>query len=215
MDGQSIGDKSQYTFRNVRDDHTILAVFQKAESINPFIDVHRGDWFHDAALYAYEHGLMRGTAAGTFSPGLPMTRAMIVTVLWRLAGEPAAAAGPFADVTQDWYRASIAWATENNIVTGLDTTHFYPDRPITREQLVAILYRFALHRGEDVSIGEETNILSYEDAFDISEYAIPGFQWACGSGLIEGSDTRLDPQGIATRAQVAAILMRFIGISAR
>jgi hypothetical protein len=161
-------------------------------------------------IYIYEQGLMTGTGTHTFGPGLPMTRAMIVIVLWRFAGELEAPASGFGDLSWDWYRNAVDWAAESGIVTGYDETCFRPNTPVTREQLVAILYRHVIYIGYDVSVGEETNILSYTDAFDISEYAIPAFQWACGAGIIEGSNNSLDPQGLATRAQVAAILMRFM-----
>jgi hypothetical protein len=137
---------------------------------------------------------------------------MIVTVLYRLEGMPAVSgANPFDDVAPGmWYTDAVIWAVQNGIVTGYNDNTFGTDDSVTREQLVTILYRYAKYKGYDVSVGEDTNILSYLDAFEISEYAIPAMQWACGAGIIEGSAGNLMPAANATRAQVAAILMRFV-----
>ena len=142
-----------------------------------------------------------------------MTRGMFATVLYRLAGSPTvAAANPFSDVLSgEWYTDAIIWAAGEGIVNGVETDTFGPTEKITREQLVTMLYNYAVYKGYDVSVGEDTNILSYDDAFDISEYAIPAIQWACGAGIIEGrTPSTIVPQGTATRAEVAAILMRFM-----
>jgi hypothetical protein len=137
---------------------------------------------------------------------------MLVTVLHRLEGNPAATSGnPFADVaSRNWYSDAVVWANAKGIVKGYDSDTFGTNDFITREQLVTILYRYAQYKGYDVSVGEDTNILSYVDALNISEYAIPAIQWACGAGVMQGDGAKLDPQGSATRAQVAAMLMRFI-----
>ena len=146
-----------------------------------------------------------------FAPGATTSRGMIVTILWRLEGIPAASACPFTDVaTGSYYEQAIAWAAENGIVNGVSKTSFKPDGAITREQFATILYRYAKdYKGYDVSVGEDTNILSYVDAFDISDYAFPALQWACGAGLMNGSDGALMPGGNANRAQAAALLHRF------
>ena len=179
----------------------------------PFTDVLPSDWFYNDVVYAYVNGLMNGTSATTFAPYGITTRGQIVTILWRLEGQPAAnGACPFADVASgSYYEAAITWAAANGIVTGYDATTFGPDNQITREQMAAILYRYAKnYKGYDVSVGENTNILSYTDAFDISEYAYAPLQWACGAGLINGmGDGSLAPHGQANRAQAAAILHRF------
>ena len=141
-----------------------------------------------------------------------MTRAMLVTVLYRLEGEPATNKSiPFADVDMSAYYASaVIWAKQNNIVNGVDDSNFAPNGEITREQLATILYRYANYKGIDVSVGENTNILSYDDFSEISEYAIPAMQWACGSGIITGRTiSTIAPKGTATRAEVATMLMRF------
>jgi len=176
-----------------------------------FSDVTPDHWYYDSVAYAYEAGLMDGTGDGNFSPELPTTRGMIVTILHRMEKTPAAVASDFSDVERSaYYAAAVDWAAANAIVTGYDADSFGPNDLITREQLAAILFRYAKYKNMDVSVGENTNILSYDDAFDISAYAIPAIQWACGAGLISGvGNGRLDPKGTATRAQVATILERF------
>ena len=155
---------------------------------------------------------MTGTSGTLFSPNATTTRAMIVTILWRVEGEPEVDyAMTFADVAADtWYTEAVRWAASEGIVEGYSKTAFGPNDPITREQLAAILWRYAKYLELDVSVGEDTNILSYTDAAEISEYAIPAIQWACGSGLMEGSNGALTPKGYATRAQVATMLMRWM-----
>lgn len=178
----------------------------------PFDDVKAGDWFSDDVRYAWENGLMNGTTDRSFEPNSNITRGMIVTILYRLAGEPdMTAANPFKDVASAAYYAdAIVWAAEQGVVTGYDATTFGPNDSITREQMAAILWRYAKAAGADVSVGEDTNILSYDDAMAVSEYAMAAMQWACGAGVINGVTERsLEPQGKATRAQAAAILHRY------
>ena len=178
----------------------------------PFADLRADDWFYADVAWVYEKGLMNGMSDSAFGPGATTSRGMIVTILWRLEGQPAPLAPcAFADVKAgSYYEQAIAWAAENGIVNGISSTSFAPDKAITREQFAAILYRYAKdYKGYDVSVGESTNILSYEDAFEISEYAIPALQWACGAGVMNGSDGYLLPTGSATRAQAAALLHRF------
>ena len=174
-----------------------------------FDDVRRGDWFYDDAAYVYANGLMSGTSAYRFSPDLSTTRAMIVTILWRLEGEPVVNfAMRFADVSPDkWYGEAIRWAAASGIVNGYSA--FGPNDNITREQLAAMLYRYAQYKKADVSVGEDTNILSFDDAFDVSGYAVPAMQWACGAGVMQGANGKLLPTAEATRAQTAAMLHRF------
>lgn len=185
----------------------------EAEAELPFTDIAGTYWARDAVAYVYTNGLMNGTSATVFSPEVTTTRGMIVTILHRLEKEPAAkAAAAFPDVAEGSYcAAAVAWAAENGIVNGYADGTFAPDQTITREQLAAILYRYAKYKGQDVSVGEDTNILSYKDAFTISEYAVPAIQWACGEGILTGkAGGVLDPRGSATRAQVATILMRYL-----
>ena len=179
----------------------------------PFDDAGRGDWFYDSVVYVYENGLMDGVSDTLFDPDGTVTRAQLVTMLWRLDGEPSVNyALPFTDVSGgEWYAEAVRWAAGEGIVNGVSETEFAPNAAVTREQLAAILHRYAQHKGYDVSIGESTNILSYSDFAFISEYAISAMQWACGEGIITGvTESTLEPRGTATRAQSAAILMRFI-----
>ena len=179
----------------------------------PFDDAGRGDWFYDSVVYVYENGLMDGVSDTLFDPDGTVTRAQLVTMLWRLDGEPSVNyALPFTDVSGgEWYAEAVRWAAGEGIVNGVSDTEFAPNAAVTREQLAAILHRYAQHKGYDVSIGESTNILSYSDFASISEYAISAMQWVCGEGIITGvTESTLEPQGTATRAQSAAILMRFI-----
>ena len=138
---------------------------------------------------------------------------MIATILWRMAGSPVVNyAMNYTDVAQgQWCSEAIRWATSEGVVTGYGNGLFGTNDPITREQLAVMLHRYAQHEGYDVSIGENTNILSYADAFDVSEYAVSALQWACGAGIIHGTGdgSTLTPQGETTRAQVATVLMRF------
>ena len=188
---------------------TVYAGWRRTEL--PFNDVRGDDWFYDDVAYVYENGLMNGTSETTFSPYISTTRGMIVTILYRMEGKPAVfEACPFTDVKAGaYYERAIVWAAKNGIVKGYGNGCFGPDDQITREQMAAILYRYAKNRGLDVSVGEDTNILSYDDALDISEYAVPAMQWACGAKIIQGADGRLTPGEKATRAQAAAILRRF------
>ena len=177
----------------------------------PFTDVARGDWFFDDVRYVYETGLMNGVTATRFAPYGSTTRGMIVTILYRMEGQPSVSRDcPFTDVSSgSYYARAITWAAANGIVTGHSSTIFAPDAAITREQLAAILYRYAGYKGLDVSVGENTNILSYEDFASLSEYAIPAMQWACGAGVLYGFGGSLLPDAPANRLQAAAILHRF------
>lgn len=176
-----------------------------------FNDVSANDWFASAVDYVTGKGMMNGTADNTFSPKAHTTRGMVVTVLYRLENQPSTSAASFTDVASGAYYANaVAWANANGIVSGYGSGKFGPNDKVTREQLAAILYRYAQYKKYDVSVGEDTNILSYDDAQSISSYAIPAIQWACGAGVVTGkSGSKLDPKGNATRAEVAAMLMRF------
>ncbi len=175
----------------------------------PFKDVADGAWYEDAAKYVYEQGLMTGTGEAMFSPGLALTRAQLVTILWRCAGEPTVDGGAsFGDVDPGaWYADAVRWATKEQIVARVGS--FGPDDILSREETVVLMWNYAKYTGADVSVGEDTNILSYDDAFDITEGFAPAMQWAVGSGLITGTDdAHLSPQGRLTRAQTAMILKR-------
>ena len=180
---------------------------------NPFTDVKKSDWFYTNVEYAVNNKLMNGTTATTFAPNEPLTRGMLVAILYRAEGEPAVNKSiPFSDVDANtYYSNAVVWAQQNGIVNGVTENDFAPDSNITREQIAAIMFRFAKYKGYDVSVGENTNILSYTDAESISEYAISAMQYAVGSGLMKGkTETTINPQDNATRAEIAAILQRFL-----
>ena len=189
-----------------------IVIDEKSHAL-PFEDVGTDAWYSDAVAYVYRNGLMSGTSGSTFSPDAAITRAQLVTILWRMAGSPQVNyLMDFDDVSQDaYYTEAVRWAASEGIAGGYGNGLFGSDDPITREQMAAILYRFAQHMGYDVSIGEDTNILSYTDAPDVSGYAVAALQWACGAGIIRGTGdgSTLTPQGGATRAQAAVILTRF------
>ena len=195
-------------------DYAIVIDDRSHEPVDlPFNDVPEGYWAYDAIQYVYGEGLMAGTSGSTFSPEGTTTRGQIVTILWRLSGSPVVNyLMDFDDVDPAaYYAEAIRWATSEGIAGGYGGGVFGPDDPITREQLAVMLHRYAQHEGYDVSIGENTNILSYADAFTVSEYAVAALQWACGAGIISGTGdgSTLTPQGEATRAQAATVLMRF------
>ena len=178
-----------------------------------FDDLDITKWYHFDTDYVIENGIFKGTTETTFEPDSAQTRAMMVTVLYRVEGEPATNRSiPFADVDMGAYYANaVIWGQQNGIIKGYSETEFGPDDKITREQIAAIMHRYAQYKGYDVSVGENTNILSYEDFDEISDYAIPSMQWAVGSGMIKGkSESTLNPLDNATRAEIAAILHRFI-----
>ena len=178
----------------------------------PFTDVSRGQWFYDAVSFVYWRDIMDGVTSTQFAPDATTTRAMVVQILYRMAGSPTVrGSSPFYDVSNGaWYADAVIWAEANDIVNGMTTTTFAPNTAVTREQLATMLYRYAQYRHYNTSAGENTNILSYYDANHISEYAFSALQWACGEGIMDGTGTGyLSPQGQATRAQLAAMLMRF------
>ncbi len=175
----------------------------------PFSDVAEDDWFHEAVAFVYDAGLMSGTGGGSFGPDAATTRGMVVAILHRYEGSPAAGAPSFQDVSpQQYYAGAVAWAAANGVVSGYSEDAFGPDEMITREQMAAILYRYAQYKGLDVSGRADLSVFS--DAGQISSYAVDAMSWARSSGLIAGVDSHtLQPGGSATRGQVAAILMRF------
>ena len=177
----------------------------------PFVDVEGGDWFYDAVYYAYTNGLMDGVSETQFAPNSNLTRGMVVTILYRLEGEPrVTGSSGFTDVASGaWYADPVTWAAANGIVNGVSDTEFAPNTDITREQLAAILFRYAEYKGYDVS-GRDS-LTGYTDRGSISAYALDAMRWAVDEGLITGmTATTIEPQGTATRAQCAAMLMRFI-----
>ncbi|MEQ3216175.1 S-layer homology domain-containing protein, partial [Hominifimenecus microfluidus] len=178
---------------------------------NPFTDVSEKDWFYGDVMFVYENGLMLGTSKTLFSPHGTATRGMMATILWRMEGSPVPKGkNSFTDVEAGkWYADAITWTAENGIFAGYGKDKFGPDDPITREQLAAIFYRYADYKGYDLTV--KGNLDKFKDADKITDYAKTAMQWAVDSGLMKGkSGNLLDPQGTATRAEIAAMLHRFI-----
>ena len=204
----------KFSFTMPASDVSVLASFvkeQAQEAVLPFTDVEEGAWYYDAVAYVYDKGMMTGVTDTTFEPDATTTRGMIVTMLYRLEGEPAVDnAAAFADVAAGaWYEKAVAWASQNGIVNGYGDDLFGPNDAITREQMAAILFRYAQYKGLEAVTLEE-NLGAFEDAGQISEYAVQAFNWVVGQGLMTGvTDTTLEPASSATRAQVATILMRY------
>ena len=204
----------KFSFTMPAGDVSVLASFvkeQAQEAVLPFTDVKEGAWYYDAVAYVYDKGMMTGVTDTTFEPDATTTRGMIVTMLYRLEGEPAVDnAAAFADVAAGaWYEKAVAWASQNGIVNGYGDDLFGSNDAITREQMAAILFRYAQYKGLEAVTLEE-NLGAFEDAGQISEYAVQAFNWVVGQGLMTGvTDTTLEPASSATRAQVATILMRY------
>ena len=195
---------TEYTLTSLTDDKATFT------GVMRFLDVRREDWFYKSVRYVVEQGLFQGTTQELFSPHAPMTRGMLVTVLYRLAGSPEVTeSSGFADVAADkYYAGAVSWAAESGIVSGMSAGSFAPEAQVTREQLAAILYRYAREKRHDTSKSAELE--GFSDYSRVSAYAVEGLSWANAAGLVNGrSETELSPQGSATRAEVAAILYRF------
>ena len=180
--------------------------------IRAFIDADATLWYHDGVHYVLENGIMNGMGGGAFAPNSTPARAQMAQILYNMEDRPVIRSGiPFDDVTQDaWYAAAVSWAESKSIMVGNGDGRFGPNDVLTREQLVTIVYRYAQYKGVDVSVGEDTNILSYDDALDVSGWAVSATQWAVGTGLITGrTATTLNPTDTATRAEIATIIMRY------
>ena len=205
----STGDRS-YTAHWSFDPAIIAALEPKPNT--SFRDVSRSDWFYYDVRYVCENGLMNGTSKNLFSPSSAVTRGMLVTILYRLENEPRCFGGvTFPDVAPGaYYEKAVIWASQNSIVSGYTDGTFRPDAPVTREQLASILYRYTRYRGLDVSAGETADLSGYADVRAISGYALPAMRWACGAGILQGSNGKLQPSGLATRAQLAAMLHRYL-----
>lgn len=188
-----------------------LSLSLTAFAAHSFCDVDKNSWYGDAVDYVYNKGLMSGVSAEVFSPDANMSRAMLVTVLYSMAGKPSVnATEPFADVgASDWYYKPVVWAYKNGIVAGTSANSFSPNSNITREQMVAIFAKYAAYKG--LKTPASANINGYIDRYSISSYATDAFKWAVGAGIISGtSSTTLGPQGNATRAQCAVIIRQFV-----
>lgn len=215
VDGKSIGAVEKYTFSKVAKNSTISAVFTKIEEpavvveewINPFEDVSESDWFYKAVKYASSSKLMNGVSTTRFAPNEPLTRAMFVTVLYRMEGEPETEIVEFDDVVKGaWYEKAVSWASRNGIVNGVSKTEFAPQRNITREQMATIMFRYAKTKGIDTTTEK---VKSYTDADEISSYATEAVNWASGIGLMSGNpDGTFAPKNNSTRAQAATVFQR-------
>lgn len=184
---------------------------ENTETTIQFTDVNENDWYYDAVKYIYANGLMSGVSDTTFAPNANTTRGMIVTVLYRMENQPNVTIdNSFNDVkSTDYYGNAIYWAKQNNIVSGYNSTTFAPNDNITREQMAAILYRYAAYKG--YSVDKTSDLSNFNDTSNISNYALTPIKWAVSSGLISGmGDGTISPLGNASRAQIATILMRFI-----
>ena len=176
---------------------------------DPFRDVSKNDWYHDAVAYVYENGLMSGTSRTEFSPNSATTRGMIVTILWRQAGKPVVNyAMRFEDVASgSYYEEAVRWVASIGVVNGYSETAFGPADPITREQLAAILYRYAKYQDKDVTASASLD--SFSDSASVSSYAVNAMQWTVANDIVNGSNGKLNLKNNATRAEAAAILMRY------
>ena len=208
VNGKSVGAVKTYTIDKLTVSTRIEVEFTD-ESL-PFTDVRRSDWFYEDVAFAYENGLFAGTSDTTFSPNASMTRAMLVTVLYRLEGQPAVnGRSGFSDVQYNgYYEDAVTWAADNGIVNGTSTSTFSPNVNVTREQMAAILYRYAQYKKYNTAASSSLN--GFTDQASVSGYAAASLEWAVAEKLVNGSAGKLMPTGNATRAQVAAILHRFV-----
>lgn len=208
VNGKSVGAVTSYTVDKLTVSTRIEVEFTDGKM--PFTDVHETDWFYNDVLFVYEEGLFAGTSDTTFSPNAAMTRAMLVTVLYRLEGEPTVyGRSGFSDVQYNsYYEDAVTWAADNNIVNGTSTTTFSPNANVTREQMAAILYRYAQYKKYNTATSSSLN--GFTDYATVSSYAVTPMQWSVAEKLVNGSVGKLMPTGNATRAQVAAILHRFV-----
>ena len=200
---------NRYYFTMPDSNVTVNVEFTPRVMSNPFTDVRSTDWFYDAVNYVYSEGIMDGTSVYMFSPNNATSRGMLVTILWRLAGEPVVTGTSFSDVSSSsYYYYAVLWASKYGIVDGLGNNRFGPDQAITREQFAVILYRYAQHCGYSTSAN--STLVGYADSNKISSYALTAMRWACGAGLFEGDErANLNPQGQTTRAAAAKLLMTF------
>lgn len=200
---------NRYYFTMPDSNVTVKVEFTPRVMSNPFTDVKSTDWFYDAVNYVYSEGIMDGTSVYMFSPNNATSRGMLVTILWRLAGQPVVTGTSFSDVSSSaYYYYAVLWASKYGIVDGLGNNMFGPDQAITREQFAVILYRYAQHCGYSTSAN--STLVGYADSNKISSYALTAMRWACGAGLFEGDErANLNPQGQTTRAAAAKLLMTF------
>lgn len=202
-------DKTAYTLIFSGRRLGVFALTDRLNDVMPFTDVYTSDWYYDDVRYVYENGLMNGVTTTIFTPKTNITRGMLVTILWRVEGEPTAPANSFTDVASgSYYEKAIAWAEYKGVVTGFGGGLFKPNAPITREQFVTILYRYASLKG--MQTAASGSLASFSDAASVSAYAVDAVRWAVGAGLMNGKNGRIDPAGFTTRAESAALLHRYL-----
>lgn len=215
VDGKSVGAVNTYTFSDVTAAHTISATFVKGSDVSGiFTDIGASTWCHDAVQYVYDAGLMNGVTVNAFAPGVSLNRGMWATMLYRLAGSPAVSgASTFSDVTADtWCADAVIWASRNGIANGMGDGTFRPNTVITRQQLMALLYRYAQYMNYDT--GTSSDLGGFTDASQV--WAADAVKWALGRGIMNGmTNTRLAPNGSANRGQAATFLMRFMSETAK
>ncbi|MEG2187523.1 MAG: S-layer homology domain-containing protein, partial [Clostridia bacterium] len=210
VDGKAIGKVSSYTFKNVTENHSIAVTFKKGDDFAKFIDV-KGHWAESAMRFVFENEIMSGMSQITFEPETELSRAMLVTMLYRIDGKPAVSSKPsFKDVASGmWYTDAIAWAEANKIISGMGDGNFAPNASIQRQQMAAILYRYMQFKGRDVSGSSE--LTAFTDAKMIGDWALPAMKWAVQEKLISGrTASTLEPLGTAKRAEVAMVMMRWL-----
>ena len=197
-------------------DFYTIGIAEENEQIiwkNPFEDVNEEDWYYNAVKYVNENNLFRGITETKFGPRSPMTRGMMVTVLWRMEKEPVVNyLMMFEDVNQEeYYAEAIRWASSEKIVQGHSTTEFKPDEMITREEMVTMLYRYAMYKEMDMTLVDEVDLKKFVDHNAISDYAMEAMKWSVGKGIIKGmSEISLAPVTLTARCEVAAVIMRFL-----
>ncbi len=220
------GEDGTYSFVQPGSGVTISVVFRQDSDfsgclrdgscpLSDFTDLEMSAWYHDGIHFCLAEGLMQGVSDALFEPDSRLARGMLVQMLYNREGRPAVSGGtPFGDVEDGaWYADAVNWAVQTGVAQGYDNGNFGPDDPITREQLAALLYRYALAKGYDADAGSQTALAAYGDAGEVSGYALPAMRWACDAGIVTGvTESALEPRGTATRAQAATMLMRFLNL---
>ena len=196
---------------------TIGSVFAKEtfQWKNPFVDVQENDWYYEAVKYVNEDNLFKGATEIKFDPNAPMTRGMMVTVLWRIEKEPVVNyLMQYKDVnTAEYYAEAIRWATSEKVVTGYSNAEFKPDEMLSRQEMVTMLYRYAMYKEIDVALVDETDLTKFLDSNAIADYALEAMRWSVDKGIIKGmSDISISPTTLTARCEVAAVIMRFLRI---
>ena len=219
VNGKSVGKVLEYTFHQITSTSTITAIFQKIIDEpndtwkNPFTDVAENSWYYKAVKFVNEAGLMMGIGSTTFAPNINVTRAMFVTILYRMENEPNVDISiiPFTEVESgSYYEKAVAWTNENGIIKGVSETEFAPNDTITREQMAAIIYRYAIFKGLDISTVNDT---SYADSADISDYAKEAVAFCTENGIMNGVGSgQFAPKSFATRAEITAVIERVMKI---